>query len=147
MCWWVRDDQSNIIDVDFLHFLLLEVEVGSVLVRVVLVGVTVTVTFSLLVALHKLDTAATLLRTLCDFQVLWHLALRLQLSDLIREVFQNNIAFLVLELSQGAHDQVTHSYPYFLLHATADVTDSFHLIEAAYQHSSIAEHLEGETIL
>lgn len=140
--------KSNIIDIDFLYFFLLaEVEVDSFVFLLTLRARTLALTLSFFVCLDKFDAAGRSVLVLVDLQVLGHFSLSLQLPNLVGQVFQYNVALLVLELSQTAHHQITNPNPYFLFHLASDVADSLHLVEASHQHSAVTQHLEGEAVL
>ena len=98
--------QSNIIDIDFLYFLLLvKVEVKPlILLFLVALRFRLTLTLALIVTLHKLDPASRSVLIFVDLEILRDLSLSFQLSDLIRKVFEDDITFFVLKLSQTAHD-------------------------------------------
>lgn len=79
--------------------------------------------------LNELNSTRTVLvLILHDFQILWYLVLRFQLPDLIGTIFEDDIAFIVLKLSQAAHQQITNSYPYFLSHLASNMADPLDLV-------------------
>ena len=59
------------------------------------------------------------------------------MPDFVRCVFHEDVAFLVLELPEGAHEKITDSDPDFLSHLSSDVSDSFDLIEALDEDSAV----------
>lgn len=70
----------------------------------------------------------------------------LKLPNLIREILEDDVAFLVLELAETAHDQIANTNPNFLFHFTPDVSYAVDFIEALDEYSSVTEHLSGETV-
>lgn len=141
-------DKSNIIDIDLLHFfLLVEVEVYTFVLVLALRTLAVTFAVSFLITLHELNAACRCVLAFVDVQVLRNLALGLELPDFVGKVFQDNVALLVLELSEAAHDEVTHADPDLLFHFSTDMTDAFDFVEATDEDSTVTQHLDGESIL
>jgi hypothetical protein len=69
---------------------------------------------------------------------LWDFAKSFELPDFVGCVFHDDVAFLVLELPERAHEEIADSNPDFLSHFASDVSDSFDFIEALDKDSSVS---------
>jgi len=146
---YIKLRQSDIIYVDFFNFLLLvKVEVCWSFLIGVAVWVRIrTFTVSLLIAFHEFNSTCSGVLVLVYLEVLRDLPLSLELSDLVRKVFQYDCTFLVLEFSQTAEDEVAHTNPHFLFHFSSDMADSLDLIKASNKEATVPQHFQDKSIL
>lgn len=103
--------RSDIINIHLLQLLLVA---HALLIHTELFVIRLTLRLTLLTGvirprltriIQELNTTLTIMWTLIltNLEVLWHFIERLELPDLVGSVFENDVALLVLELTQAAH--------------------------------------------
>lgn len=93
--------KSNIIDIDFLYFFLLVKVEGEPLFLLLFVTLRwrLALALTLIVALHELNPAGRSILVLVYFEVLRNFPLSFELPYFVRKVFEDDVAFFILELS------------------------------------------------
>ena len=93
--------KSNIIDIDFLYFFLLVKVEGEPFFLLLLVTLRrrLALALSLVVTLHELNSASRSILVLVYLEILRNFPLSFELPYFVRKVFEDDVAFFILEFS------------------------------------------------
>ena len=84
---------------------------------------------------------------LVDADGVRELAVRLERARLVRQVLEDDIRLLILEVSQTEEDDITRVDPHLFAHLPANVAQTLHAVDALRLQTAVAQHAKHLRVL